>query len=55
MLLTVAASAAILLGAVAMVLSPEGLNYLQHSAWSIALLLGGGFIFYGLERCLDVH
>jgi ZIP family zinc transporter len=51
----IALGAGILLGAVAMVLVPTALNYLQYSDWSIAFLLGGGFIFYGLERYLDVH
>jgi hypothetical protein len=47
-LLTAATGAGILLGPVAMVLVPEALNYLQYLAWSIAFLLGGGFIFLGL-------
>jgi ZIP family zinc transporter len=44
----IALGAGILLGPLAMVLVPEALNYLQYLAWSIAFLLGGGFIFLGL-------
>lgn len=47
--------AGILLGAVAMVLVPDALKHLNHSPWSILLLLCGGGIFYYLEKYLDIH
>ncbi len=51
----IALGAGILLGAVAMVLVPEALKHINYSIWATALLLGGGLLFYGLERYLDIH
>tara|TARA_R110001583_G_scaffold16518_1_gene67600 strand:- start:1105 stop:1818 length:714 start_codon:yes stop_codon:yes gene_type:complete len=51
----IALGAGILLGAVAMVLVPEALQHLHFAPWSTLLLLGGGLLFYGLERFLDIH
>ncbi|WP_373097813.1 ZIP family metal transporter [Zhongshania sp.] len=51
----IALGAGILLGAVAMVLVPEALQYLGYAPWATLLLLAGGLLFYGLERYLDIH
>ncbi|MFT4917917.1 MAG: ZIP family zinc transporter [Zhongshania aliphaticivorans] len=51
----IALGAGILLGAVAMVLVPEALHHLGYAPWATLLLLGGGLLFYSLERYLDIH
>ena len=45
----------ILIAAVALVLVPEGLNYLKHSILSVIILLCGGVCFFILERFLGIH
>ena len=45
----------ILLAAVALVLVPEGVQYLQHSSLSVILLLCGGVCFFILERFLGAR
>ncbi len=44
----------ILIGAVALVLVPEGIASMNHSLWSIACLLAGGVMCFGVERRLGV-
>ena len=51
----IALGAGILLGAVAMVLVPEALQHLDFAPWATVLLLGGGLLFFSLERYLDIH
>ena len=50
----IALGAGILIGAVAMVLVPEALEAMSHSLWAMAFLLGGGLIFFILERYLAI-
>jgi ZIP family zinc transporter len=45
----------ILLGAVAVVLVPEGIAHLQGSLWSVGWLLLGGLVFFALERYLGLR
>ncbi len=54
-LLTACAGGGILLGAVAVVLVPEGLDALGESPWGILLLLGGGLLFFLIERIMGRH
>ncbi|EMP56548.1 divalent heavy-metal cations transporter [Marinobacter santoriniensis NKSG1] len=44
----------ILVGAVAVVLVPEGLKEMGHSVLGIYFILGGGLLFFGIERLLGV-
>ncbi|MDF1528176.1 MAG: divalent cation transporter [Sedimenticola sp.] len=45
----------ILIAAVALVLVPEGIKYVNHSALSAITLLCGGISFFALERYLGAH
>lgn len=45
----------ILLAAVALVLVPEGIEYLGRSVWSVVILLLGGAFFFGIERWLGAR
>jgi ZIP family zinc transporter len=45
----------ILLAAVALVLVPEGVEYVDHSLLSVLLLLIGGFCFFVIERLLGAR
>ena len=45
----------ILLAAVALVLVPEGIEYLGRSVWSVVILLLGGVFFFGIERWLGAR
>lgn len=51
----IALGGGILLGSSAIVLIPEGLKQMQHSAFSILIFLAGGFAFFFLEWLLGVH
>lgn len=42
----IALGGGILLGAVTLVLVPEGIGHLQHSTWSMLFILAGGLIFF---------
>lgn len=42
----------ILLGAVSVVLVPEGIEGMDHSLWAIPIVLAGGLFFFTLERRL---
>jgi len=48
----VALGGGILLGGVAVVLVPKGLDTMEHSLWPVALILSGGFFFFILEQQL---
>ena len=54
-LFTAGTGGCILLGAVAMVLVPEALHHLDYAPWATLFLLGGGLLFFILERFLDIH
>ena len=45
----------ILLGAVTIVLVPEGINNMHNSLWSIPVILTGGLFFFGVERLMARH
>lgn len=45
----------ILLGAVTIVLVPEGINNMHNSLWSIPVILTGGLVFFGVERLMARH
>ncbi len=45
----------ILLGAVALVLVPEGITYMHHSLLAMPIFLAGGLIFFILERFLTLR
>ena len=45
----------ILLAAVALVLVPEGISYINHSFYSVIWLLVGGVVFFIIERMMGVH
>jgi len=45
----------VLLAAVALVLVPEGIGYMNHSTLSVAILLSGGICFFLLERTLGAR
>jgi len=45
----------ILIAAVALILVPEGTQYVDHSLLSVIILLCGGLCFFILERFLGVH
>lgn len=45
----------ILLGAVTIVLVPEGINNMHNSLWSIPVILSGGLVFFYIERLLARH
>lgn len=45
----------ILLGAVTIVLVPEGINNMHNSLWSIPVILSGGLGFFYIERLLARH
>lgn len=51
----IALGGGILLGAVAVVLVPEGIDYLQGSVWSVLWLVLGGLVFFSLERYLGLR
>jgi ZIP family zinc transporter len=50
----IALGGGILVGATAMVLIPEGLQFLDHSPYAVLFLLVGGFCFYLLELFLGL-
>ena len=45
----------VLLAAVALVLVPEGISYINHSFFSVTWVLAGGIIFFIIERMMGVH
>jgi len=45
----------ILLAAVALVLVPEGIKYLNHSFYNVIWLLLGGIVFFIIERIMGIH
>jgi len=45
----------ILLAAVALILVPEGVEYVNHSTLSVVILLSGGFCFFIVERILGTR
>ncbi|HSG92463.1 MAG TPA: hypothetical protein VK999_02030 [Methylotenera sp.] len=45
----------IMLGAVALVLVPEGIIHVNDSLWSIAFIVAGGLLFFGIELMLGVQ
>jgi len=45
----------ILLAAVALVLVPEGINYINHSIFSVIWLMAGGVVFFIIERMMGAH
>lgn len=51
----IALGGGILLGAVTLVLVPEGINNMDDSVWSIAFIVAGGLVFFYIERLLGVH
>jgi len=51
----VAFGGGILVGAVALVLVPEGVLYMHHSLLAVPVILAGGLIFFGLERFLALR
>ncbi len=51
----IALGGGILIGAVALVLIPEGISYMHHSMVAIPVLLGGGLTFFMLERALALR
>lgn len=51
----IALGGGILLGAVAVVLVPEGMNALGHAYWGIPLLLAGGLVCFVIERAMGLR
>jgi zinc transporter, ZIP family len=51
----IALGGGILLGAVAVVLVPEGFASMQGSMWAIPIVLAGGFAFFVIERALGLR
>lgn len=51
----IALGGGIMLGAVALVLVPEGINHMNDSLWGIAFIIGGGLLFFGIELFLGIH
>ena len=51
----IALGGGVLLGAVAMVLIPEGMSAMRESLWVFPVFLTGGFVFYRLERALGMQ
>lgn len=51
----IALGGGILLAAVALVLVPEGTDYLDHGVAGVAILLSGGVCFFALERFLGAR
>jgi len=51
----IAVGGGILLGAVAVVLVPEGVASMQGSMWAIPLVLAGGLVFFLIERALGLR
>ncbi len=51
----IALGGGILLGAVAVVLVPEGIAGMEHSLWSIPILLTGGVVFFVIERAMSLR
>ena len=45
----------ILLGAVSVVLVPQGISSMSNSLLAIPAMLAGGFTFFGIERFLGLH
>jgi ZIP family zinc transporter len=45
----------ILVAAVALVLVPDGMAYVDHSMWGVLTFVGGGAVFFALERFLGVR
>ncbi|WP_420426776.1 ZIP family metal transporter [Algiphilus sp.] len=45
----------ILLGAVAMVLVPEGVAHMAGTPWALSVVMAGGLVFFGLERALGLR
>lgn len=50
----IALGGGILLGSIAQVLVPEGVESLNHSMWSIPIFFAGGFFFFRVERQLGL-
>lgn len=51
----IALGGGILLGAVAVVLVPQGVASMQQSMWAIPLVLAGGVVFFLIERALGLR
>lgn len=51
----IALGGGILLGAVAVVLVPEGIGSMQGSIWAIPIVLAGGLVFFLIERALGLR
>ncbi len=51
----IALGGGILLGAVTLVLVPEGIKNMDDSIWSIAIIVAGGLVFFYIERLLGAH
>jgi len=51
----IALGGGIMLGAVALVLVPEGINQMDDSLWSIPIIVAGGLLFFGIELLLGIH
>lgn len=51
----IALGGGVLLGAVALVLIPEGLSQLQQAYWALPVFVAGGVSFFFLERLLGVR
>lgn len=51
----IALGGGILLGAVMLVLVPEGTENMGDSVWSIAFIVAGGLVFFYIERLLGLH
>ncbi len=45
----------VLLGAVSLVLVPEGLNGLSKPIWAVAALISGGLCFFSIERAMGLR
>ena len=51
----IALGGGILLGAVMLVLVPEGIENMGDSVWGILFIVAGGLIFFYIERLLGLH
>jgi ZIP family zinc transporter len=51
----IALGGGVLLGAVTIVLIPEGQSSIGNSFWAIPAIIAGGVLFFGFERMLGVH
>jgi len=51
----IALGGGILLGAVMLMMVPEGIKSMGHNLWAVLVVLLGGFCFFAIEKTLGLH